>query len=381
MRKFFAFLLLLIFTPVFISTILTWNVGSTLLNKEFVKEQLSKNKVYEFIHTEVFPTLTSELEDIDIEGVSETGVFTTDDFTQLLQDSVSKDFLQKETENIIDNIYPYFTSQKETFEIEISLGEVKKSFEKNYIKLVVNEIKKLPTCTTNQMFEVNENTTIAEVLCVPPGLTTKKLTKALGLSELSKEVSGELPNKIIITNEKLSTQPKSANLFSSEKGSEGYSQETQESLTLVRGLVTPIDFAKNFLLASLVIILILIATLRLKSLKSITKWVGWALLIPSFLVFSATLFLNLVLITRLPEFLSSLFTKEWGVSSSSVEEKFFEFFTGNSENLGLIFKVMRDVNQPIIIQTGVTLAIALILIIAGVLIKSKGAKDLLTAKG
>jgi hypothetical protein len=376
MRKFFAFLLLLIFISVFISTIITWNIKSTLLNEEFVKEELSKNQVYEFIHDEAFPNLIAELESEDIEGVSATGVFTAKDFTSLLQNSISVKFLQTEAEEAIDNTYPFFLSQKNNFEITLDLETVKKSFGDSFTKLIKTKIKKLPACSESQLFEVDENTSTGEILCIPPPLTSGEIIKTLDLSRLEKEILNELPDKLFITNERIITKSESSKLLSNLEWSDNYPQDTKDTLAEIREGITLFKLASNVLIVSSVIILILIAALRYGSVRSMTRWVGWALLLPSFLVLSTTLFVNLFLISSLSGFFSSLFSEIFDLGSSSQDVQFIEFFIGSGEKLGLVLNVVKDINQQILIQTAVVFVVALILIIGSVFIKSKETRDL-----
>lgn len=372
MRKFFASLLLLIFIPVFILAILTWNIRSTFLNKEFVKDELSKNNVYGFIHDEGLPALTSDLIEGETGEDLESNIFTSEELTNLVQDSVSAEFLQTEVENVIDSIYPYFLSQEEDFEIEVNLGEAKKSFEKSFQTLAKKQINNLPKCTSKQLEEVVKTGIREDLSCKPPGYDTEKIAKEINLPGLTKEAADEFPDKIILSSEGITTEPKNLKLFNGDEGRVETSPEFTESLAMLRGAISRFILFSNILIISLILILILIVVSRLGSLKSIAKWLGWTLLIPSSFLLFLTLTSNLLLLDYLPNSLPTAFPEEPGSKpASNFANQAETFFIGNGETTGFIFQVINDFNQQILIQMAVVFAIALILIIIGTLLKSK----------
>lgn len=325
MRKFFAFLLLIIFIPVFILAVLTWSIRSTLLNKEFVKDELSKNKVYEFIHEETLSIVTE-----DKASEIPPNLLTTSELTKLAQGTITVDFLQNEVENLIDNVYPYLLSQEDSFEAEIDLEEVKQAFGNNLVKLA--KAKKI---------SIN--------------------------SAITREITDEMPNKVILSNEGISFEPKNFNLFEEKEDAEDFSRSFAESFAGIRNFISVSNFISTLLIISSGLIVILIAALRFGSLKSITKWVGWALFIPAlFLSFFAFIYKFFLI-----DFLSGAL---FSVLFSDTQEDFASigsFFIGNQEKAGLIFEVIKDINQQILIQMGVLTAFALVLIIASNFLKSK----------
>ncbi len=325
MRNFFAFLLLLIFIPVFILAVLTWNIRSTLLNKEFVKNELSKNKIYEFVHEEVLPTVTE-----DKASEIPPNLLTTTELTNLAQDTITVDFLQNEAENLIDNVYPYLLSQEDSFEANVDLKEIKKSFGSNL-----------------------------------DDFTKTKL--GLRVPEVTKGVTGQLPDKIVLSNEGVSFEPKNFRLFEDKKSSEEFSSDFATTLANARETVARFNFVSTLLIASSVLILILIAVLKFGSVKAVTKWLGWTLILPSAFLLTLALFYKFFLINLLSGFLHSLLLSDASEDFYSIAS----FFIGDQQKAGFIFRVIGDINQQILIQMVVVSAVALILIISSSFIKTK----------
>lgn len=371
MRKFLAALLLLIFIPVFILAVLFWNIRSTFLNKEFVKEELSKNNTYEFIHNDALPALTVGLSEDTLAGDAESNLFTSDDLTNLVGDIVTAEFLQTEVEKLIDSTYPYFLSQEDSFEIIVDLEKNKNQFEESFQIFAENRIENYPACTNKQLSEIDEKGITEELTCIPSGYNTDKIVKEINLSGVIEEITDEFPDKIILSEEGLQTKPKTFKLFNGEEGSIETSAEFPDLLSNIREVASIFILTSNILIGLSIIILILIALLRLTSIKSISKWLGWTLILPSSFLLLITLSSNLFILNQLSSPLSEAFSGEVSGEFSKFQETILTFFIGNSEKTGFIFQVIKDFNQLILIQMAIVFAVSLILIIIGVLLKSK----------
>ena len=103
-------------------TLLASHACGTLLSTEFYKEQLRDAEVYDFIYDDLLgEAVDSELEDGD-ELAGDTGL-SADDIVSSLRDVLPPDWLQEQTEEILDSVGPYVLGSADSFTYTFSLAD------------------------------------------------------------------------------------------------------------------------------------------------------------------------------------------------------------------------------------------------------------------
>lgn len=269
MRKLLAGLLILIFIPIYVFVLLTFNFQSVLLNKENIKSSLKEGNLYE----KFVPSIVS---DYLGDNYSEDGSLTTfskKEFIELLNKVFPPSSLQNETEKTIDAVYPYILSQTDEFNLVYDFKGYKSAFSAEFESITLEKIDALPECTDNKLNDLDSDT-----LCKPVGVDRSELLQNdVDLSYLLTTVlwgqEVQIPDKISITKERIKSTPETSRIDLDE--SPGV------FLDNIRNPVSGITKALGAGFAVLFVILVLIALLRLGSYKSMARWVGWALLTSS----------------------------------------------------------------------------------------------------
>lgn len=265
MRKFLAVLLILIFIPLYVTIFLAFNLQAVFFDEELVKDSLNEANFYE----EVVPALIQDTYDLG----AETVFVTEEEILDLINTSIPPDAIKTETEKSIDALYPYLLSESNNLKVEYDITSYKKTFITGAEALVVKKYDSLKVCTNKQLEDVDFNNLEEFPACKVPGYSGEKLLDEVADGDFS-SIIDKYPNNIIIT----------------EKGIVGEPPDTiesetipEESLSNIRNLLSQSPKAIMAGFGVLFAILILIALLRWGSYKSMSKWVGWTLLISSIL--------------------------------------------------------------------------------------------------
>lgn len=262
MRKFLAVLLILIFIPIFLIVFLVLNFQAIILDKEIIKEALNKTGFYENI-------VSSVVSDYSSFG-AKTSLVTKDEIEDLLNTTLPPETLKMEAEKIIDALYPYLLSKSDTIYVEYDIKNYKNTFITESEDLVVKKYDSLKKCTNKQLEETDLNNLEGLPDCKIPGYSGKDLLGGVAEGDFS-SLLNEFPDKIVVTEKAIISQP-DPNAF--EGSSEiGFKQ--------IRGYLDNRETIVFWGLIILTAILILISLLRWGSWKSISRWVGWALLLAS----------------------------------------------------------------------------------------------------
>ncbi len=103
-------------------TLLASHACGTLLSTEFYKEQLREAAVYDFIYDDLLgEAVGSELEDGE-ELTGDTGL-VAEDIVSSLRDVLPPDWLQDQTEEVLDSVGPYLLGSADSFTYTLSLAD------------------------------------------------------------------------------------------------------------------------------------------------------------------------------------------------------------------------------------------------------------------
>lgn len=297
-RKIFAFLLILVFIPVFIINVFIFTSKASLLNPLYYKDQFSKNNIYESIINEGLPVL-SELGNENNNELNQ--VLKSSDLLEIADNVVTPDWLEKQFNGFFDGINDYILSKSNKLNIKINLGEIKPTLAKevseklpDLFKDAASNIESMPTCTENEMQELSKKTGNDRVLnCIPSGFSrdlilnyTKDISSS---SNINDELVKNIPDEFDLGN----TIEKS---------------NFMKFLTLYRSNYQYIQGGMYIILAFAAFLLILIGLLIFKPISSVFRWLANAILIPATILLSGSLitkFLMPKLLSIYPNNLSS----------------------------------------------------------------------------
>lgn len=134
LRRIFAIILMPVFLLLFVLTILIWQIQGTFGDPEYIKKELVKADIYNFIYDDVMvPLLVEALEDLaeDPESLLNDDLIELEirpetdspEIVGLLRDFLPPEELQARVEHVIDEFVPYITGDTDEFQIQLRLGE------------------------------------------------------------------------------------------------------------------------------------------------------------------------------------------------------------------------------------------------------------------
>ena len=262
MRKLLAGLLVFIFIPLFLVVFLSFNLQSIILNKEEVKDSLEKSDFYE----RLVPSLVDDLYSTNIE----IDLVTDDELASLMDTTFPPEAVKSEVEKTIDQVYPYLLSETDTLAVTYDLKGYKETFLKEAEKLLLAEIKSLPKCNSQQLRDLDLENSDKLPACKPPSFTDEEIREAVVNGDFD-DLLAAVPDEIKITETEIISKPPTMELEDQEP--------TEEIFVNIREVVSYLDKIILTSFAGLLIILIFISLLRWGSYKSMSKWIGWTLLI------------------------------------------------------------------------------------------------------
>jgi len=122
-RRIFAVFLISILIPVLLAMSLLGALKSTVFESSFYKEQLVKADVYKFIYDEVIPyEMKTRAGGAISDNLSSLGL-SDEDLSKAVKTALTKDWAQKNTERVIDQVVPYLSGKKDSFTIRISVKD------------------------------------------------------------------------------------------------------------------------------------------------------------------------------------------------------------------------------------------------------------------
>lgn len=258
-RKILAVILIIIFVPTFVITIIAWDVKTTFLNPNFLINQFSKNNLYENIKNVAIDSLVKTL--IESNSSQDLKEIRTDELAQNLKNDISSEWLKTQTETSLRAIYNYIYGKTSTIQATIDLKPVKNALDKSLNNAMQKSVMDLPECQTSNTQSNPENAN-----CRPLGMTSEQIQKEINKSNQS-NISSTVPDNYDLS--ALSASGKLGPLGSA------------------RQMVGYFSLALYILTALCIFNLGLIALLIFKPVFSLLRWLATALIIPSALLFSA----------------------------------------------------------------------------------------------
>ena len=182
LRRLLAVFLGLLLILLMLPSLAVLRLNSTLLTPDFYNEELEKVGIYAFLPQEVVPTFVREKWD-DIPELPLGATIDQDQVIDAMQRVVSPDWLEEQVEQSIDELVPYLTGEKDSFNITVPLAD--------RLQLAIPEVKtlladsKVYDALSSQDFVDRVDTEIVELGGLPFSLTISPEEVASSVSEVA----------------------------------------------------------------------------------------------------------------------------------------------------------------------------------------------------
>lgn len=289
-RKIIAFLLILIFIPVFIINVFVFTSKTSFFDPLYYKNQFSKNHIYETMINDGLPVLSELIN----KGNGELDqVIKSSDLLEIANNTINPAWLEKQFNSLFDGINGYILSRSSELNIKIDLEEIKPTLAKevseklpDLFKDASSNLENMPTCTDKEMQELSKKTGNDRVLnCIPSGFSR----------ELMVNYTKDVSNSSNIENELLKNIPNEFDL-----GNTINKSNFMKYLTLYRTNYQYVQDVMYIILALAVFLLALIGFLIFKPISSVCRWLANTILIPAVILLSGSLIIKFLM----PKFLS-----------------------------------------------------------------------------
>lgn len=236
-RKFIVSLLVLIFINYAVFIVLIFNLDRTYLNERFYYGQVSEKIAQLLISSNTSAVYTENTDTNNKSPISK------EEFAELLKVVFSPDFVYLTIQDVLKKLKTYDLNEK----FAISFNYIKENshvFTENFAKKL---LEKMPKC---EIQSVN-----TEQNCIPKGADKKEVIEKLQ-QDIEKQMFDYLPAEIVIDE----------------------SPTTKEFLQYLSLVYNDLSIIKIFLVSSAIFMLIVIALILFRPLKTIAHWEGHTLL-------------------------------------------------------------------------------------------------------
>lgn len=267
----------------------------------------------------------------------------------LLREILSPEWLQQQTESVIDQFIDFLESDQESPSISISLVELKsKLMGSSGVEIVLNLIEGQPTCTREQLREIKEAMASEEeqpdlLSCLPSEDILDEY--AASIEETLNEVVGELPDEAIIGE-------------SFMEGASDVKPEVEDGEMQVGPTLRRIRTYMRISPLVPVVFLILIAVFAVRSFRDLLRWWGIPFMATGIIVLAISLL--------------SMPISNW-LLRTYVEGRIPGYFSLEMVDLGFDIgrSMIRSYVKTCAIQGGVIALVGIMMSIASAFIKPK----------
>lgn len=329
-HKCLGIFLVFLFFITFSLTFLLFNFKTTFFDSNFYIKALRNAKFYS--------NTTKNIPDIlkDFNKGKAASDQISPESIQIISKSVKSKWLQEQTEKNLISFFNWFDGKTNKLNISVDLTPFKGAFEKSFFAEMQKSYNALPVCKNSS--ELKNSSSADMPSCRPSGESFAQIKSEMLSKINSGSMTGDIPDTYNFSQNNNNFK---AGIFSNPGN-------TFKILNI---------FSWVFLILS-IIILGLIILIAKNSLKSIFKWVGISIAIPSFiiLIFSSIsrAIFGLNLITNS---FSNLQSK-----GSEIAAKIF---------IPLIQLLIKDFSNRKIIESAIFFGVAIILIIISAFLKEK----------
>lgn len=353
-RKILAVLFAILFFVLFPAILYLHNLKYVFLRPAVYHALIEQGTLQKTLTLAISESLDQAIKTAQAENGTEFNLpISSSEIGEVVEQAIPQKWLEDEVGGLLDRFFTWFYSDQETLDLTISFVPVKAGLEDALIQITEKTVQNIPSCTSDQLQKLQAGD--QSVLCLPPGTSPRELEQSLNAVSQNPEFQSlleSIPSEFNIL--EMIDQSKSKN--------NAASKSSLDYLIDFRNYAHFIFLILNLLTASLFVLLVVIALLTWRPFSSVLKAVGTAILIPSLLVFlSSGAALILARFMKLSRFL----TLNPSGSTPAFNPAILD---GVSEIINLLFSRL---NLCKVIESGIAIFFALVLIICGAIFKRK----------
>ena len=258
------------------TTLALFGMRHTLLNANYYKSALKQSGIY----NEVLENGGSLIYEKISENNNIMGeIFSAKDISKIISSSISAQWLEEQTNKLIDEAVDYSLGKTQEFKFEIPLDQIKNTMLEGFISVFRDKFNTLPICTQSQI-EAFELTGLSEVVnCKPIG-----------------QSFAEIENSIR-NNDSLKVIPDNFNIGD-------YITQSPLIFSNIRNAVSTINIVFWSTAVVSFLLFLFIVLLNLTNISGLLKWTSIPLLIVSILFFIVVSIAKLMMSFNLNSFMT-----------------------------------------------------------------------------
>jgi len=337
-HKCLGIFLAVIFFFIFIICFLIFNAKIILFNVKFLKNEFQKNNLY----SQTAEFIPIYLKDIAQKEENSEKRQESEEFAEITASAIKADWLKTETEKNLDNFFSWLYGRTKTINFEVSLVPLKGEFEKKFFSTIKESYNNLPECQSQNQFKINAgDLSQISFTCRPAGKSFEDIKKEMA---------------------------KDQDFWATDEFPDVFKKEIDPHKTAFPGMAgyfsSPGAIYKFFnwtfyiLLFLSVLILALITLMSKQSGRSLFRWLGVTLIVPSFLLFAGSLVWRLILGSNFNSW--DCLKNQPGFQDSQF---IFEFWASTIKTFGI------DIANLKLLESGIIFSLALVLIIVSFFFK------------
>jgi hypothetical protein len=335
-RYIFAILFIIIILPLYFLGIPLTAVSQTFVHRENIKEIINEPKIYEGLVDAIATSLTTMQ---DAESIEEMGEFMElfeedSEFSENLERIITSDETRLKFNTIIDALYDWFEGKEDSLQFEVYLIEDEEVFKEMFTSVLMLRINNLPTCDdySTENLEVG----VMELECIPPYIDRTELEPIIA-ANLDKADYDEVMDGFKISSEQIDI--------------------SDEDTVTIRGIYIITKYFPIVLLGTLLLLTILVILL-IPGLK------GGLITTSIIYLLGGIFYLLIASVAKLNKLLTNVATN---VTEMDVTYKQMQELMN-----ALIYPIIDKITTNLTIYSLISIAIGVILLILGIVIKKKG---------
>jgi hypothetical protein len=172
---------------------LVFAVAVLASSPKYIEHALKQSRVYDQVVATVIDNSQKESDSKDTQQIlADPGIKAA------AQKSFTPSLLQSSAENVINGVFAWMQGKTAEPQFRIDLTNAKAELSKNVAAYAEKRANSLPTCTIQQLRQLNPNIDLLQIPCLPPGANVSALASQYSQKFLS---DGDFLKDPVITNE------------------------------------------------------------------------------------------------------------------------------------------------------------------------------------
>lgn len=151
--------------------------SQVLTNPDNIKTWLDEGEVYQNIPTvvadEIISRAKAQSDNEDLKSITE-GILNEQEANELSKNIFTPEWIQTESEKVIDSSYRFLNGETETITFTINLTEVNKNTKKELTTIFIQRAENLPTCSSDTELS-SDQINLLQADCLPSSISSQEI--------------------------------------------------------------------------------------------------------------------------------------------------------------------------------------------------------------